>query len=119
MNDLEYFIDFHEIDKLIVSNRNKGGSSSGGTETVKWNSIKRLQRMDVMPKSYRTPIPLSKDKFKNLRDLYQTLVNPKAYHKFYISLPHTSNIRDALDKSDIEKDDENMNNICFLPFLHI
>ena len=55
--------------------------------------------------AYKGPIPLPPAKYKDLMDLCHTLVIPRTFHEYYAALPSSESTREALDESDVEKED--------------
>lgn len=57
------------------------------------------------PKLYRSFIPISKPKYNDLKNLCETSVFFKIFHREYLSLPY-GNVKDVLIDTAIEDDNE-------------
>ena len=60
------------------------------------------KEIQVPIRLYKSRLPLSKEKFKNLEDLCKKNIIPSRYHEEYLSMPHKSSVSDNLTETDEE-----------------
>lgn len=89
---IEYKYDFDEEPKTIVVLRS-------GTRNKK-----RMDNILELNQAYQGPLPISKEKYKDITDLCRGGIIPECYHDFYLNLPHTNASNLTRDESDSEDD---------------
>lgn len=87
---IEYKYDFDEEPKTIIVLRS-------GTRNKK-----RLE--NELKQAYEGPLPISKEKYKDLTDLCRAQIIPERYHGFYLQLPHTNASNLTREESESEDD---------------
>lgn len=60
----------------------------------------RNYNIPMLCKAYEAPIPISHDKYKDLKSLCDSGIIPNKYHNFFESLAHGRNVADHNDESD-------------------
>ncbi|CAH2096785.1 unnamed protein product [Euphydryas editha] len=89
---IEYKYDFDEEPKTIIVLRT-------GTRNKK-----RLENDIAMKQAYQEPLPITKEKYKDIADLCRGGIIPERYHDFYLKLPTTiaCNLAPEESNSDLE-----------------
>ena len=61
---------------------------------------------DFLPNLYSGPVQISSAKYKDLIDLCESKVIHKDFYPFYLSLRQDQKIKDCLQETDIEDEDD-------------
>ncbi|KAL4709196.1 hypothetical protein ACJJTC_008124 [Scirpophaga incertulas] len=89
---------------------NKNWTKNTANEKVTWTSVREVkvtaQQYDPTEfelfRAYDAPLPINKDKYRDLTDLCRAGIVPDRYHSFYFSLSHTVNAN--INNEDVDSD---------------